>query len=161
LDLRAYFDNVQHYLLLEKVARRIQDDAVMHLLKMILKATGKKGVPQGGVISPLLSKSWLQIAFSAGSTLFYRIVTLNSIPPAYPRNFFDGLSAIGTSSEILPFTENTVSAPMFIQVNAPAGSVGFRYPRPAGCPVAAAEVHDACESPMQTTPPSICTSTGA
>jgi RNA-directed DNA polymerase len=26
LDLKAYFDNVQHYLLLEKVARRIQDD---------------------------------------------------------------------------------------------------------------------------------------
>jgi RNA-directed DNA polymerase len=43
------FDNVQHYLLLAKVARRIQDDDVMHLLKMILKATGKKGVPQGGV----------------------------------------------------------------------------------------------------------------
>src|SRR6266852_6616736 len=34
LDLRAYFDNVQHYLLLEKVARRIQDAMVMHLLKM-------------------------------------------------------------------------------------------------------------------------------
>jgi RNA-directed DNA polymerase len=50
LDLKAYFDNVQHNLLLEKVARRVQDDAVMHLLKMILKATGKKGVPQGGVI---------------------------------------------------------------------------------------------------------------
>ena len=52
LDLKAYFDNVQHYLLLEKVARRVQDDAVMHLLKMILKATGKQGVPQGGVITP-------------------------------------------------------------------------------------------------------------
>jgi len=25
IDLRAYFDNVQHYLLLEKVARRVQD----------------------------------------------------------------------------------------------------------------------------------------
>src|SRR5450755_4440054 len=59
LDLKAYFDNVQHYLLLEKVARRVQDDAVMHLLKMILKATGKKGVPQGGVISPLLSNVYL------------------------------------------------------------------------------------------------------
>src|SRR3979411_1259904 len=59
LDLKAYFDNVQHYLLLEKVARRVQDDAVMHLLKMILKATGKKGVPQGGVISPLLSNLYL------------------------------------------------------------------------------------------------------
>ena len=59
LDLSAYFDNVQHSLLLEKVARRIRDDAVMHLLKMILKATGKKGVPQGGVISPLLSNLYL------------------------------------------------------------------------------------------------------
>ena len=28
------------------------DDGVMRLLKMILKATGKKGVPQGGVVSP-------------------------------------------------------------------------------------------------------------
>ena len=59
LDLSAYFDNVQHSLLLEKVARRVQDDAVMHLLKMILQATGKKGVPQGGVISPLLSNLYL------------------------------------------------------------------------------------------------------
>ena len=59
IDLRAYFDNVQHSLLLEKVARRVQDAAVMGLLKMILQATGKKGVPQGGVISPVLSNLYL------------------------------------------------------------------------------------------------------
>jgi RNA-directed DNA polymerase len=59
LDLAAYLDNVQHSLLLEKVARRVQDDAVMHLLKMMLRATGKKGVPQGGVTSPLLSNLYL------------------------------------------------------------------------------------------------------
>jgi RNA-directed DNA polymerase len=56
LDLKAYFDNVQHYLLLEKVARRIQDEAVMHLLKMMLIATGKKGVPQGSVMTPRTQK---------------------------------------------------------------------------------------------------------
>src|SRR5437763_8980882 len=59
LDLTAYFDNVQHSLLLEKVAQRVQDDAVVRLLNMMLQATGKKGVPQGGVISPLLSNLYL------------------------------------------------------------------------------------------------------
>jgi RNA-directed DNA polymerase len=59
IDLRACFNNVQHFLLLEKVARRVRDDAVMHLLKMMLKASGEKGVPQGGVISPWLSNLYL------------------------------------------------------------------------------------------------------
>ena len=56
IDLRAYFDNVQHWLLLKKVAERVQDDAVMHLLTMMLKATGKRGVPQGGVMTPRTQK---------------------------------------------------------------------------------------------------------
>jgi RNA-directed DNA polymerase len=59
LDLKAYFDTVKHHILLEKVAKRINDDDIMHLLKQILKAGGKEGVPQGGVISPLLSNLYL------------------------------------------------------------------------------------------------------
>ena len=59
LDLRAYFDTVRHALLLAKVARRVNDDDVMRLLKMMLKTSGKLGVPQGGVISPLLSNIYL------------------------------------------------------------------------------------------------------
>jgi RNA-directed DNA polymerase len=59
VDLRAYFDSVRHDLLLEKVAKRVQDADVLHLLKLILKASGKIGVPQGGVISPVLSNLYL------------------------------------------------------------------------------------------------------
>jgi RNA-directed DNA polymerase len=53
------FDSVRHDLLLEKVARRVQDANVIRLLKLILKSTGEKGVPQGGVISPILSNVYL------------------------------------------------------------------------------------------------------
>lgn len=59
LDLRAYFDTVKHHILLEKVAKRIADDKIMRLLNQMLKAGGKEGVPQGGVISPLLSNIYL------------------------------------------------------------------------------------------------------
>jgi RNA-directed DNA polymerase len=59
LDLRSYFDTVRHHIVLEKVAKRVKDDDVMHLLKMILRASGKRGVPQGGVISPVLSNLYL------------------------------------------------------------------------------------------------------
>jgi RNA-directed DNA polymerase len=55
-DLRAYFDSVQHYLLLAKVARRVQDAMVIKLLNLILKSTGRQGVPQGGVVTPRTQK---------------------------------------------------------------------------------------------------------
>ena len=58
-DLRSYFDTVRHHIVLAKVARRVDDDAVLWLLKLLLDASGKQGVPQGGVISPLLSNLYL------------------------------------------------------------------------------------------------------
>src|SRR5467141_189573 len=59
LDLRSYFDTVRHHIVLEKVARRVCDDAVLWLLRVMLKASGRQGVPQGGVISPLIGNVYL------------------------------------------------------------------------------------------------------
>jgi len=37
----------------------VDDADVLHLLKLMLKTNGRRGVPQGGVISPLLSNLYL------------------------------------------------------------------------------------------------------
>ena len=59
VDLKSYFDNIRHHLLLRKLAMRVEDPAILHLVKQILKANGKRGVPQGGVLSPLLANLYL------------------------------------------------------------------------------------------------------
>jgi len=59
VDLTRYFDNIQHSVLLEKIARRIQDPQVLHLVKQIIKVGGNLGVPQGGPFSPLAANIYL------------------------------------------------------------------------------------------------------
>ena len=45
--------DVRHDLLLAKVAKRVNDDDVMHLLKIMVKANGRCGVPQGGYLNEM------------------------------------------------------------------------------------------------------------
>ena len=77
-DLVSYFDLLPHAELLKSVARRVVDGAMLHLIKMWLKAPaeetderGKKhrntrnrdegrGSPQGSPISPLLSNLYMR-----------------------------------------------------------------------------------------------------
>jgi RNA-directed DNA polymerase len=95
-DLSKYLDTIPHGELLQCVARRIVDRAVLHLIKMWLSVpaeerdeTGERrltggqgrGTPQGGVISPLLAnlymnrylKHWRQ----TGKGQQYRAVIVN------------------------------------------------------------------------------------
>nr|WP_247750048.1 reverse transcriptase domain-containing protein [Agrobacterium sp. S2/73] len=67
-DLASYFDTVHHRLLLRCVRRRVQDRRFVDLLYRFLKAghidrglftASSEGVPQGGVLSPLLSNIML------------------------------------------------------------------------------------------------------
>lgn len=72
-DLSKYFDCIPHHRLIKLLARRISDGSVLHLLGQWLKAPiveeqrkgkgrvlpNKQGVPQGGVVSPLLANLYL------------------------------------------------------------------------------------------------------
>jgi group II intron reverse transcriptase/maturase len=78
-DLSKYFDTIPHANLMATVAERICDGEILRLIQMWLKAPvmemdkdgtkrnigggkgNRKGTPQGGVISPLLSKLYLHI----------------------------------------------------------------------------------------------------
>jgi group II intron reverse transcriptase/maturase len=77
-DLSSYFDSIPHAELLQSVARRVVDGAILHLIKMWLEAPveatderGNKrrstrnrdegrGTPQGSPISPLLSNLYMR-----------------------------------------------------------------------------------------------------
>lgn len=67
-DLASYFDTVHHRLLMKAVRKRISDQRFLALLWKTIKAghvdrglfrASSEGVPQGGVISPLLSNIML------------------------------------------------------------------------------------------------------
>ena len=64
IDLKSFFDEVEHYILLELIYKKVKCKATMKLIRSFLRApiliNGKlqkrrKGVPQGSPLSPLLS----------------------------------------------------------------------------------------------------------
>jgi group II intron reverse transcriptase/maturase len=59
VDLSSYFDNIRHSVLLGKIAKRVQDPQILHLIKQIIKVSGNIGVPQGGPLSPLAANIYL------------------------------------------------------------------------------------------------------
>ncbi|KFK47892.1 DNA polymerase, partial [Vibrio vulnificus] len=68
VDIKGYFDNIDHNLLLKFLSKRIDDKAFLALTKKFLKAGYMEdwryfgthsGTPQGGIISPILANVFL------------------------------------------------------------------------------------------------------
>lgn len=68
-DIKGFFDNISHEWLMRMLAERIDDQAILRLIKKWLKAgvldtdgqviRPADGTPQGGIISPLLANVYL------------------------------------------------------------------------------------------------------
>jgi RNA-directed DNA polymerase len=66
LDLAKFFDRVHHQRLLARLVERVTDPRIVALVRLMLKAVAvmpdgtkiavQEGTPQGGPVSPLLSK---------------------------------------------------------------------------------------------------------
>lgn len=69
-DIKGYFDTIDHEILMTLVSKRVSDKRVLRLIRQWLHAGVEEngvvrdstcGVPQGGVISPLLSNIYLHV----------------------------------------------------------------------------------------------------
>jgi RNA-directed DNA polymerase len=72
MDIKGFFDHIQHDWLLQFMGHRVADKRVLRLIKKWLRAgiseqgnwePLKEGTPQGAVISPLLANIYLHYAF--------------------------------------------------------------------------------------------------
>jgi len=95
-DIKGYFDNIDHEILLNMLNQRIDDKSFIRLIRKWLKAgildTDDKiicsatGTPQGGIVSPVLANIYLHYALD---TWFEQVVKPQSVGKAYLCRYAD------------------------------------------------------------------------
>jgi RNA-directed DNA polymerase len=122
-DLSRYFDTIPHHELMLSIARRIVDTDMLRLIKQWLKASvettdgdGKKrmeggkasrqGVPQGGVISPLVANLYMNRFLK-----YWRQTGRGTAWQAHVINYADDFVILsrGHAAEALAWTDRTMA----------------------------------------------------
>jgi group II intron reverse transcriptase/maturase len=100
VDIRKFFDTVEHVHLREILHRRIRDGVLLRLIGKWLNAGvlegldlsySDEGTPQGGVISPLLANIYLHVVFDEW---FVREVSPSLSGRAVPVRFADDIAVV-------------------------------------------------------------------
>lgn len=100
-DIKSYFDNIDHHLLAEALESKIRDKNLMDLYWKMVRAgyvhenqgnyepSGITGVPQGGVLSPLLSNIYLHKFDEYMTGLVEQYTPDKRIRGRQPKEFYD------------------------------------------------------------------------
>jgi RNA-directed DNA polymerase len=122
-DLSKYFDTIPHDALMQSIARRIVDAEMLRLIKQWLRApvettggdgrtrieggkTSRLGVPQGGVISPLVANLYMNRFLK-----YWRQTGRGEAYRAHIVNYADDFVILsrGHAAEALAWTERTMT----------------------------------------------------
>jgi RNA-directed DNA polymerase len=122
-DLAKFFDTIPHDELMQSIVRRIVDPDMLRLIKQWLKApvettdpdggthmeggkTSKRGVPQGGVISPLIANLYMNRFLK-----YWRQTGRGAAFKAHVINYADDFVILsrGHAEEALPWTDRTMT----------------------------------------------------
>jgi RNA-directed DNA polymerase len=118
-DIKGFFDNVDHDILIDLVNERVSDGSILKLIRLFLKAgvmhEGKLyptriGTPQGGVISPLLANIYLNHLDRRLEEMGYHFVRYADDIVIFCRNKAEAIDA-------LEFARNVLQQDLRLQLN--------------------------------------------
>ena len=118
IDLKSFFDEVEHYILLQLIYKKVKCKATMKLLRSFLRApiqiNGKlqkrrKGVPQGSPLSPLLSNILLNELDKVLESRGHRYIRYADDFSIYVRS---KKSAIRVGNSIYKYLRDTLKLPI-------------------------------------------------